>query len=179
MREVNYYVATSVDGFIAQPDGSFDGFLPEGPHVEDYVQSLAAFDTVLMGRKTYEIGLREGKTDPYPTMESYVFSRTLERSPDKRVRLVSADAPGAVRRLRERYGKEIYLCGGAELARLLFAARLIDLITLKVNPFLMGDGIRLFSDVIRQTPLELVGSTVYSNGVLVNRYRVGHVNRKG
>lgn len=172
MRKLSYYVACSVDGFIAHEDGTWDGFLPDGEAVADYFASLERFDAVLMGRRTYEVGLREGKTDPYPRMESLVFSRTMKASPDERVELVSDGAGERVRRLKEEEGGDIYLCGGAELARALFDEELIDEIVLKVNPFLMGSGIPLFSGVVRQTALELVKSTVYDNGVVVLRYRV-------
>jgi dihydrofolate reductase len=51
MRKLRYYVACSVDGFIAHEDGTWDGFLPEGEHVADYLASLERFDAVLMGRR--------------------------------------------------------------------------------------------------------------------------------
>ena len=172
MRTVTYYVASSVDGFIAHEDGSFDGFLPAGDHVPDYLKSLAEFDCVLMGRKTYEVGLKAGKTDPYPDMESYLFSRTVTRSLDERVHLVSEDAVTWVNKLKQANGGKIYLCGGATLAAALFDNGLIDEIVLKVNPFLMGAGIPLFADVVKQTALELLKTTVYLNGVVVVRYQV-------
>lgn len=172
MRKLTYYVACSVDGFIAHEDGAWDGFLMDGEPVTDYLASLEQFDAVLMGRKTYEVGLREGKTDPYPDMESYVVSRTMKESPDERVTLVSEDAGGVVRRLKKEAGKGIYLCGGAELASTLFAEGLIDEMILKVNPFLMGAGIPLFSGSVRQTALELVKSTAYGNGCVWLFYRI-------
>ena len=86
MRKLKYYMACSVDGFIAHEDGSFDGFLTEGEAIADYFESLDQFGAVLMGRKTYEVGLKEGKTDPYPHLESYLFSRSMRESPDERVR---------------------------------------------------------------------------------------------
>jgi len=76
MRPVRYHVATSVDGAIAAPDGSFARFASEGDHVADFLESWRGYDTVLMGRRTYEVGLGFGVTNPYPTMRTYVFSRT-------------------------------------------------------------------------------------------------------
>ncbi len=112
MRKVQYLVAASLDGRICRPDGSFDCFPTEGDHVEDYFGMLKNFDAVLMGRKTYEVGLREGKTDPYPSMESYVFSRSMAESPDPRVHVISENASGVIANLKNRPGGNIYLCGG-------------------------------------------------------------------
>ncbi len=172
MRKLKYYVACSIDGFIAHEDGSFDGFLPEGESVTDYLESLKEFDVVLMGRKTYEVGLKEGKTDPYPTMKSYVFSRTMKESPDKRVEIVSDNVGELVKNLKDETGKAIYLCGGSQLATTLFEENLIDEIILKVNPFLMGSGIPLFARAIAQTALELTDSKIYENGVVLLHYQV-------
>lgn len=172
MRKLKYYVAMSVDGFIAHEDGTWDGFVTDGAPVEDYLASLDDFGVVLMGRKTYEVGLAAGVTDPYPKMESYVFSRTMKESPNERVRLVSEDASGVVRRLKEGEGQPIYLCGGSRLAATLFAEKLIDEMILKVNPFLMGSGIPLFAGVVRQTPMELTKSIAYGDGCVWLYYRL-------
>src|SRR5262245_33809764 len=120
MRKLKYHVACTLDGFIAHPDGSFDGFVDQGDHVADFLASYATYDAVLMGRKTYEVGLRVGVTDPYPTMKPYVFSRGMTRSPDPRVTIVSEKAGDVVRALKREPGKDIWLCGGADLARALF-----------------------------------------------------------
>lgn len=172
MRKLKYYVAVTVDNFIAHEDGSLGGFLPEGEHVADYLESYKWFDVVLMGRKTYEVGLKVGVTNPYPTMKQYVFSRTMKESPDENVELVSENIVELVRELKNQTGKDIYLGGGANLATMLFAENLIDEIILKLNPVLLGSGIPLFSGVIKQTDLELTDSKIYSNGVVLLHYRV-------
>jgi dihydrofolate reductase len=190
LRELTYYVACSVDGFIAGKDGSFDGFLQEGEHFAGLIETFPetfpvsyrvatgiqaenkCFDVVLMGRKTYEVGSKVDITNPYPQMKQYLFSRTMKESPDANVKLVSSDAVGFVKSLKNETGKDIWLCGGADLAATLFAENLIDKLILKVNPFLMGSGIPLFSRPIQQTALELTESKIYGNGVLVLHYRV-------
>jgi len=172
MRGLKYHVATTVDGFIGHEDGSVDGFVMEGDHATDFLESLQNdYDVVLMGRKTYEFGLRLGVTDPYPWLEQYVFSRTMEKCPDPNVVLVSENVVGFVRDLKDKAGKGIYLCGGADLAATLFAEGLIDEIVLKVNPVLFGSGIPLFSEAVEQTALDLTGAKSYDNGVLLLRYR--------
>lgn len=190
MREIKYYIACSVDGFIAHKDGSFEGFLQEGEHIAGLFESFPetfpvhfrdalgihpenkCFDVVLMGRKTYEVGLNFGITNPYPHMKQYLFSRSLKESPDPNVELVAEDAVAFVKSLKNETGKDIWLCGGADLAATLFAEKLIDKLILKVNPFIMGSGIPLFSGAIAQTDLELTDSKIYGNGVLVLHYRV-------
>jgi dihydrofolate reductase len=172
MRKLKYHVATTVDGFIARADDSFDCFPQEGEHIADYLSSLASYHTVLMGRRTYEVGLRVGVTDPYPQLESYVFSRSLKESPSPRVKLISEDAAPFVGRLKEQEGGEIYLCGGGALAAALFAEGLIDEVLLKVNPLLLGAGIPVTSGLRGVTNLELLSSKVYRNGVLLLHYEV-------
>jgi dihydrofolate reductase len=195
MRELKYYVACTVDGFIARKDGSFDFFLAEGEHFADLIESFPEtipahlrgvlgvsapnrwFDAVLMGRRTYEVGLAIGVTSPYPQMRQYLFSRTLRESPDERVALVSADAVEAVRALKEEPGKDLWLCGGGDLATQLFSE--IDELILKVNPVLLGAGIPLFAGVIPQTALEPVETKTYGNGFMLARYRVKHPEARG
>src|SRR5262245_46618635 len=137
MRRLIYHVAATVDGFIARRDGSFDCFPAEGSHVADYLASLKGYDTVLMGRKTYEVGLQMGVTDPYPDLTSYVFSRTMTRPPNPRVQIVAEQPSAFVRRLKSEPGGDIYLCGGAVLATELFAAELVDQVLVKLNPLLL------------------------------------------
>ncbi len=172
MRPLKYYVASTVDGFIAHPDGSWGGFLFEGDHVTDFLESYRWFDTVLMGRKTYEVALREGITNPYPTMKGYVFSRSMEKSPDENVQLVSEGAVEKVLELKRQPGKDIWLCGGAVLATTLHQAGLIDWLILKLNPVVLGSGIPLFLGNIETTALELTDRKIYDNGVLLLHYRV-------
>ncbi|MBO4254659.1 dihydrofolate reductase family protein [Streptomyces griseorubiginosus] len=166
MRKLVHYIATTLDGFIAGPDGG-DPTGPNGfwPITEDYIEHLVAeypetlpvqarqalsvtaegthFDTVLEGRRSYEIGLAAGITDAYPHLRHLVFSRTLAESPDSAVELVADDPVPTVRELKQQEGKDIWLLGGAEFAGSLYAE--IDTLILKVGPLTIGDGIPLFS----------------------------------
>jgi dihydrofolate reductase len=188
VRKLIYYVACTADGFIARRDGSFDCFPMEGDHIAGLIESFPEtipghlrgalgvraankeFDTVLMGRRTYEVGLAAGVTSPYPHLKQYVFSRGMARSPDAEVELVSGDAAGLVRELKGQAGKDIWLCGGGDLAAVLLPE--IDGLILKVNPLMLGTGIPLFAGSARQVGLELTGSRAYGSGVILLHYRV-------
>ncbi|NLR74253.1 dihydrofolate reductase family protein [Leeia aquatica] len=172
MRRLTYYVATSADGFIAHADGSLGGFLMEGPHVADFLDSLAAYDTVLMGRATYELGQSMGVLSPYPAMQQYVFSTQWQTSPHPDVQLVSGDAIAHVHSLKAAAGGNIWLCGGSRLASSLMAAGLIDNVILKVNPVLFGQGMRLFAAWEGIVPLQLTDIHHFDNGVTRLHYQL-------
>ncbi|MEO1394694.1 MAG: dihydrofolate reductase family protein [Cyanobacteria bacterium J06634_5] len=194
MRKLTYYVACSVDGFIAQSNGAHDGFSQEQDYLAEIFSTFPetvpshlraamgiqsenqCFDTVLMGRKTYEIGLQEGITSPYSHMKQYLFSRTLSESPDPAVELIFQQPIERVMALKQAAGKGIWLCGGATLAATLFSQHLIDQLILKVNPFLMGSGIPLFSEAITQTTLTLTERHEYKNDVMRLHYQVNPHN---
>jgi dihydrofolate reductase len=171
MRKIKYHCAISLDGFVARKDGSFDCFVLQGPHMVDFVQSFAGYDVALMGRKTYEVGLKVGITNPYPTMKTYVFSRTLEHSPDANVSLVSSGALDVVRGLKRLEGKDIWVAGAGDFASTLFAHDLIDEVVLKVNPLMLGQGIPVVAHLDRPTRFQLTSSKVYDNGVVMLAYR--------
>lgn len=182
MRKLIYYVATTFDGFIADSKGGVDAFLPDGPHYADMIadfpetfptathsafgitQLSRVFDTVLMGRNTYDLGARHGVTSPYSHLEQYVFSRSMERSLDPAVTLVKSDAAGFVRELKSRQGRAIWLCGGGPLASALFDQ--IDEVVFKVNPVLLGAGMPVFGKPVPATRLKLIERRVYDNGVV-------------
>jgi dihydrofolate reductase len=173
MRRLKYHVASTIDGFIAHEDHTIAGFIAEGEHVTDYLESLRNdYDIVLMGRRTYEFGFQYGVTNPYPWMKQYVLSRTMEKSPDPNVELVSQNIIDFVRGLKEGTGRDIYLCGGADLAGRLIAEGMVDEIILKLNPVAFGSGIPLFSGAVKQIDMELTGSKVYASGVVLLNYRV-------
>lgn len=186
MRKLKYLVACSADRFIARNDGDLSDFAFDGEHVADLLEAFPetipqhlrealgvdaenqAFDTVLMGRHTYEVGVKLGFTNPYPHLQQYVFSRSMNESPDPEVALVSDDAIECVQELKTRPGKDIWLCGGAELASTLHSE--IDELILKVNPFLMGSGKSIFAQELAKIDLNLISHRVYPNGFMLLHY---------
>ncbi|MDY7228104.1 dihydrofolate reductase family protein [Hyalangium rubrum] len=177
MKKLKYHVASTLDGFIATEQHTAEAFMQDrlvkdSEHVADYLASFASYDTVLMGRRTYEVGLKLGVTDPYPALETYVFSHSMKESPNPRVKLITEDSVGVVRRLKEQQGKDLYLCGGGEFAATLLTAGLVDEVLVKLNPLLLGSGIPLATRLKEVKNLELLSTKVYKNGVVLLRYSV-------
>jgi len=176
MRKLVYHVATTLDNYISHADGSIEGFVPEGDHVTEYLESLKNYDTVIMGRKTYEFGYNYGLKPgqpPYPHMKHYIFSKTLHFDhPDERVTIIDSNEVAFVRQLKEADGTDIYLCGGGAFAGFLLDHQLIDALIIKLNPVIFGKGIPLFGGSIQTVDLSLVDTKVYQTGVLLLTYHL-------
>jgi len=170
MRKTTYYVAVSLDGFIARTDGSFDVFVHDDDLVADFFASLKSdYGAVVMGRATYEVGLNVGVTNPYPWLDTYVVSRSLASSPDDAVTLVRDLA--AISELRQSDGAPIWLCGGGELAAEMMARGFIDELILKVNPVVLGEGIPLFRHLEKPATLTPIGELkAYGSGIVVTHF---------
>jgi dihydrofolate reductase len=173
MRLVTFGVGNSLDNFIARKDHGVDWLLWSEEVASVSAEYWKTIDTVVMGRKTYEVALASGTTS-YPGVKNYVFSRTLRESPDDKVEIISEDAAVFVRKLKKRKGKGICVMGGGELAKSLFEADLIDEIGLNIHPVLLGSGIPLFLPMTRPVALELVECKTFKNGCVFVRYRVKH-----
>jgi len=174
MRTVTYGAACSLDGFIAPPDGSMDWL-----HFSRDVQTVmanywATIDTMLMGRKTWEVAVGSGAGGgggEASGITTYVFSRTL-RSVRYGAHLVSEDPGEFVRHLKEQPGKGICVMGGGELAQALFAAGVIDEVGLNVHPILLGSGVPFFRDPGRRIALELTEARAIDGGCVLMNYRI-------
>ncbi|MFD6892076.1 dihydrofolate reductase family protein [Streptomyces sp. NPDC059957] len=192
MRKLTYFIATSVDGFIGAPDGDADfiyGYL-DGEFIDflkaEYPETISTpgraqlgiedaeakhFDTVLMGRGTYEPGLKLGLTSPYGHMrEQYVVSRSLTTTLDPAVRLIDGDLVEKVRALKAEDGLGIWLCGGADLAGQLIDE--IDEFVVKTYPVFVGTGMPMSRAGFGARPLELTGVQALGGGQVVTSYAV-------
>jgi dihydrofolate reductase len=174
LRKVTFGGANSLDNYLARPDHAVDWLLwgdEAAAVMKDYWKTI---DTVLMGRKTYEVAAKSGQQGGYPGVKNFVFSRTLEKEPGGDVVLVRTDAAEFVRDLKEEDGKDICLMGGGELARSLFEADLIDEIGFNIHPVLLGAGIPLFHPMSRPIDLELQECRPFQNGCVYVIYKVKH-----
>lgn len=177
MRQLRYNAATSLNGFIASPDGSSDWILRDDSI--DFQALFAQFDTFVMGRKTYEVllGLPHQQQKPvgvYPVKDVLVVSDTLNTSADRRVTVVSvSEIVKRVEALKQEDGKDIWLFGGGELARLLLEARLVDTVEIGVMPVLLGSGINLIGGAEQGVwNLELKRMERLGSGILLLNYNI-------
>ena len=180
MRKVVFGGANSLDNFIARPDGSFDWILFGEEASELMKESWAKFDTMIMGRKTWDVAIanapkpkkKSKARNPYGGLKTYVFSRTLEPGEQDGAIILDEDPAAFVRNLKQQDGKEICVMGGGELARDLFEGGVIDEIGFNIHPILLGKGIPLFHEMNRQIDLELLECRPFKNGCVYVLYRV-------
>ncbi len=177
MRKIIYYVASSIDGFISGANGNISGFenVAKSNGIEKYILDLKNFNTVIMGRKTYEsgynFGIKPGQA-PYPHMDHYIFSKTLKfEKKDKNVKICDLDL-NIINKLKKQNGTDIYLCGGGELAGWLLENEMIDVLKIKLNPLVLGKGVRLFGNSTKQVKLDFIESQNYTHGLTISTYNI-------
>lgn len=175
MRKVVFGGANSLDNYFARKDDAVDWLLwsdEVGKIMADYFKT---FDTIVMGRRTYEVGLASGHGGgTYGGMKTYVFSRTLKSRSSKKLEITSEDVADVVGRLKQQEGKDICIMGGGLLAKALFEADLIDEVGFNIHPVLLGSGIPLFYEMNRQIDLELIDCKTFKTGCVLVTYRVKH-----
>ncbi|MDZ7637749.1 MAG: dihydrofolate reductase family protein [Bryobacterales bacterium] len=177
MRRIRYTVAASLDGYIAGPQGEVD-WIVHNPEF-GFNTLYAQFDTVLMGRVTYDWMLAHGE-QWMPKMETYVFSRSLRQQDHPNV-TISPDLVGTIKELRSKEGKDIWLFGGGILFRALLQARLVDKVEVALMPAILGDGIPLLPPPYQSTKLRLTKQSADKSGIVSLEYEVafdaeaGHV----
>ncbi|WP_329035696.1 dihydrofolate reductase family protein [Streptomyces sp. NBC_01725] len=188
MRKLGYFIAASIDGFIGDPSGEaafFTRFVDEEfldflkseypetlpthgrrPLGLDHLENKQ-FDTVIQGRRSYDLALKDGVTSPYAHMRQLVASRTLA-SPDPAVEIVSGDLVARIRELKREDGLGIYLCGGANLAAQLIEE--VDELVVKAYPLILGSGMPMFGTEFALTEFALESHRAFGNGVVVRTY---------
>lgn len=184
MRTLVYYIAVSLDGFIADQNGDFSCF-PTNPDtlsvlfdrypetcptqardLFDVTAPPSRFDTVLMGRATYQPALDAGVTSPYAGLRQVVATHQPLETND--VETITDDIAAQVAELKRTPGRDIWLCGGGQLAAQLIDQ--IDELQLKVNPVMLGQGIPLFADPRTTSTWAHQSSEVLPGGVVLSTY---------
>lgn len=157
MRRVRFSVAMSLDGYIAGPKGESDWIVMD-PDI-DFRSLMGSFDTVLLGRKTYDVTRRQSGPG-MPGMRAYVFSRTLHPADCPGV-VVSASPAETMAELKAKPGKDIWLFGGGSLFRSFLDLGLLDAVEVAVIPVLLGGGLPLLPQPASRSKLRLVRHRIY------------------
>ncbi|MBB3325286.1 DUF3224 domain-containing protein [Microlunatus antarcticus] len=187
MRQLTYFIAATLDGRVAAPDGAFDLFTTEPAYLTELaaewgdafptafhravgsVPPQTRFDTVVMGRGTFEPALAAGLRNPYEHLETHVFSATLDPAEVPDVHVVPGDAVARVRELKAGDGAGIWLCGGGRLAAALTDE--IDRLVIKLNPLTLGAGRPLLEGPFAPARWRLRSSRTYDDaGVVLLEY---------
>ena len=184
MRKLKLQMQITVDGFVAGPEGQLDWMVwdPEDKKIIARINDLTdSSDTILMGRKMtpgfveyWESVLTKPDSPEYEfarkmvNMTKVVFSRTVSTMEGKNVRVENGPAIEAIEQLKSEPGKDIIVYGGATFVRSLIEGGVIDEFNFVVNPVAIGSGLQVFSG---RQPLQLISSTEYSTGEVLNTYR--------
>ena len=173
MRRLRYSVATSLDGFIAGPKGEYDWIVTDPDF--DWNALWGQFDTLLMGRRTYEVALTRFQSIEKMGKRVVVISSTLNPAQHPGVTVVAGAVPQAVAALKAETGprsqKDIWLMGGGVLFRSLLDAGLVDGVEVVVMPVMLGSGVPLLPEG-RQCRLRLTESNARKSGIVSLKYAV-------
>lgn len=168
MRRIRYQVACSLDGFIAGPNDEFDWIPPEPSF--DFEALNAQFDTLLMGRRTYEIVRAAGEN--FQGKQVIVASRSLRPADYPEAEIVSKGLEARVRALKSQPGQDIWLYGGGKLFSQLLEWNLVDTVEPAVIPILLGNGVPMLPQGAARRHLTLAGHTAYTSGMLYLKYEI-------
>ena len=186
MRPLTYFIAMSVDGYIAGPDGQIDIYPTPGEYLQflrtEYPETLPTgarealgvdapnrkYDTVVMGRATYEPALRVGITNPYAHLRQLVVSTTLPKDDYPDVEICAGDPVERVRQLKAEAGLGIYLAGGAKLAGAVRDE--IDEVIVKIYPIMLGAGVPVLDAGFSVTSLRPTGVRTFDSGHVILSY---------
>jgi dihydrofolate reductase len=163
MRKLILFIATSLDGFIAGPKGEIDWLFTDQDY--GYAEFYSTIDTVVMGRKTYDVSLSFGENS-YPGTQAFVFSRTRDGERDDHATFVSGDISRFVTTLKFQTGRNIWLVGGGEIIRPLLQDDLIDEFRIFVHPIVLGSGIPLFPAPLSMKTLNFKECHAFGTGLV-------------
>ena len=170
MRKVQYGVAVSLDGYIAGPNGEAD-WIKTDPEI-DFSAIWAQFDTLLMGRKTYETAIKRLGREAFTGKAVVVLSRHLEPEGHPGVTIVSELTRPWIRSLKRQDGRDIWLMGGGTVFRHLLDLSEVDSISVTIIPILLGNGTPLMPSPYDPTLLTLSTHRVYKSGIIAAIYEI-------
>ena len=177
MRHLRYSVASSLDGYIAGPNGEFDWIVVD-PEI-DFTAMYAGFSGLVMGRRSYEVSVTTAGAPALP-LPTYVYSRSLPEGQRDGVTF-ARDAVAHVRALKQASdGKPLWLWGGGDLFGELARAGLVDGVDVAIIPVLIGGGLPLIRGPVPRIPLQLRSQRLYAaTGTMFLEYDVRHPDSDG
>lgn len=173
MRKVKLFIAMSVDGYIADKNGGV-AFLQGHEYCLEnestYSEFIKNIDTVLMGWNTYNQIIIELSPDNwvYDNLLTYVFTHREQQDSDKII-FTSDNLEELIKKLKEVEGKDIWICGGADLVQQAISSDVIDEYLISIVPTILGNGIKLFSQNDAEHKLKLI-NTITNNGIVELNY---------
>ncbi|SFW88226.1 dihydrofolate reductase family protein [Chitinophaga sancti] len=172
-RKVILYIATSVDGYIAQADDdlSFLSIVEKEGEDYGYAEFIQTIDTVIIGRKTYDWILGHVPEFHHADKTTYVITRTARESIGS-THFYTGSLQELVSHLKREAGKNIFCDGGAEIVNALLQDKLIDEFVISIIPVLLGSGTKLFQDGRGEQLLELVSVKHFEKGLTQLHYKV-------
>ncbi len=165
MRKLKLYIAMTLDGYIAGPNGGIDWLDAGGDFDYGYKDFYTSIDTTLMGNSTYKMILTFPKF-PYQDKTNYVFTRDTPPPDTPNVRFVSGDIGAFVRSLKKESGKDIWLVGGGQINTIMLNEGIIDEMILTIFPLTLGEGIPLFAPSAMRSLFKTVDCETYETGLI-------------
>lgn len=169
MRKVSLFIAMSLDGYIADTRGGVNWIAGQSSDIENldtYSEFIKDIDIVLMGWNTYHQVTTELSPNKwiYSGMTTYIFTHRQEKSTDE-IKFTNENPVTLINKLKQQEGKDIWICGGANLIQQLVENELVDKYYISIIPTLLGKGLRLFGASLQEQKLKLINTRNY-NGIV-------------
>ncbi len=173
MKKIILYIAASLDGRIAEPDGGIE-WLSEFPITEEmnygYKEFMASIDTIIMGGRSWRELSNMDAMGVYADKAVFVVSR-YDWGEKGNIRFITENVIEHITTLRNESGKDIWLFGGGELVSMLLAADLVDEMQIAYIPVILGKGIPLFPEQPKESKWDIESSELHNSGILKVDYK--------
>lgn len=176
MRNIVLYIASSLDGYIADKYGGvgwLDKYGNSKSNEDNYNNFINNISTIIMGRKTYDQVINELSPGNwvYGNIETYILTNSeIEESPT--IKSIRSDFLKFIEKLKNQDGKDIWIVGGSETINLFQKYNLIDEYKIGIIPVILGDGIKLFKKLDKEIKLELKSSQSIEDMVMLTYKKI-------
>ncbi len=175
MRKIKLYIAASLNGKIAEKDGSVDWLYVKDSDEEidyGYEKFYESIDTTIQGSSTYKQVESWGIDFPYPDKKNYVITRNKNLKNNHNVEFISENHIDFIKTLKNKAGKDIWLIGGGQINTMLLNEGLIDELQLFCMPIILSDGIDIFEAIPARTDVKLIETKTHDTGAIEMKYQI-------